>query len=511
MDGKDVFDDMRKDMREEAKNAIKGKKTESGLKKEGPTPEEANYIRLEFKQADKYLTKLFDSLKESDFEIKIHNNDNTDESSENSEINTCFLYNFYKNYKKYCNDKIKANEDYPKLYSYYIDRVCSNKKNAMNETVIELCAHIFPSGKPSTEKSRVIDKLNLFLQRSYVYDENEIKDELEDDATHTKFIENLRKEIRKEYKEMHKEMPISKINEKNIRMANIRRIYADIENRFSYLIKEERYKKMFSEVRVFNMPIAGKNIIVNPQELEYKSVTYDNAIQFAEIPFKKVMRKGSSMHNGDVILMFDDFIAEMCKYDSKQAILVYPGNCMIPCGGTDQGIETAETPFCLSSSISYALNGISSLYPLENYSIYMIPSIYYIKNHLKDYALLEAEMAKTFSVFNLPPPYRPQTNIPEQDTTVMDDRLYSVSALMKNEEKIRTRIKFLYMLAHFLNYSIVIWNDWGIEDFWLPAHHVARIMLSMAHENKKYFKKIIFAINKKYIYEIYKKVNETNR
>jgi hypothetical protein len=79
---------------------------------------------------------------------------------------------------------------------------------------------------------------------------------------------------------------------------------------------------------------------------------------------------------------------------------------------------------------------------------------------------------------------------------------------LTNEARAYRQIRNIFALAHYLGFKKIVLDDFGVEDFWIPVHHMAEILSNVAREYKDHFIEIVFAISKMHLYSIYSRYFE---
>ena len=148
---------------------------------------------------------------------------------------------------------------------------------------------------------------------------------------------------------------------------------------------------------------------------------------------------------------------------------------------SDQGIETNETLLYLSSSIMINDDQSLNYYPLDENTFLFYPRVLIFKNYNdKNYSLLDKDNVKIISLLNSSPPIG--NNI---------------------ERMIRKKLINTFKLCAFLGFSVIIFDDWGVKDFNIPVNLLLTIFKDVILDYGNNFKKIIFGIKNKELYNIY--------
>ena len=189
-----------------------------------------------------------------------------------------------------------------------------------------------------------------------------------------------------------------------------------------------------------------------------------------------------------------------------KVVYVPTASRMIPGGGSDQGIETGETSLYYSSSYYMCVSELSDFYPLEHHWIIYCPSVLVFKDHTKDrYPMLDPRHGGTLPIIIAGTPYQPKNNITDQDKYTVDSRLYDKRTKLTDPKEFVDQLTNIFNAALFFGHDVVILDDRGVNDFWLPAHHVAKIMQSVINKFRNNFSEIVIAIKNKHLYGIFQK------
>jgi len=227
------------------------------------------------------------------------------------------------------------------------------------------------------------------------------------------------------------------------------------------------------------------------------------------IPCETIMPSWSHAYYKTIVTVLPtDALTETMHRNKKKikCALLCAGSQMIPGGSADQGIETNESILYYASSYNLCINQLIMAYPLASSQLLVLPNILVFKDHTKQrYPMLPPIDGQKISVIMTPSIYRPETTIDNQDKYNIDDRLYLPSTRYKNPNIIIDQLKATFNTALFFGYDTIVLDDRGIEDFWLPAHHTAQLLAQVISQYKGKFHEIIVAIEKKHLFNVYKK------
>ncbi len=223
-------------------------------------------------------------------------------------------------------------------------------------------------------------------------------------------------------------------------------------------------------------------------------------------------RTSGKTYNTQTTLLLGSALTEIIKLKKEKvrALLVCSGSQMVPGGGSNQGLECAETPLCYASSYYSTVSQISDAYPIQNNHAILIPNVLIIKDHTQnDYPMLPMDNMEKITVVNSPPSHRPEvvftdSNQRELDQVSMDIRLFHESARFKTQEQFMEQFRGLLRMILFFNFDTFVIDDRSVEDCWMPVHHTAELMARVLAEFKGRFNKVVIAVEREHIYSIFK-------
>ncbi len=159
-----------------------------------------------------------------------------------------------------------------------------------------------------------------------------------------------------------------------------------------------------------------------------------------------------------------------------------------------------------ATSYSIGVNFAGYAYPLKLCEHLFLPYVLVFKDNSKhDFPVLNVESVYCISVISSPPPYRPQTNIIDQKTYEFDERLLHKNTKYKKPE-IDLHLESMIELCLFLGYEILIFDDQGIYNYWLPAYDHITKLIAVLQKYKKKFKQLCICISDPKLYNIFSEV-----
>jgi hypothetical protein len=484
----------------------------------------------------KFISKFFDKLQSKDF------------------LSDQFLLGFYKTYTKENNSNKTLI-----LFDYYMEYLLRNKNYNISKKICEIdkiCENIKKSiiNPPSNvitdanslpksiqkinvktgvktiklNKKHTLSILSDFIKSSFIitYDNpEEVRTQHDEDfreATTANIIEEIKADkgcLPKAHKDVgfnrrndmldiwrHTEHHCVKFIE-NSNLANILKKVYFINGLHIVLNSNSVITTLSCDDSSINAN-GVKNVLLVPTTTNSIPNNIDGDI-IDSLPCETVPPRWSNNYHDTVVkvLQTSALSETMDKKKKKiKCVMICSGSQMIPGGSADQGIETNESVLYYSSSYNICINQLVMAYPLTSTSMVFLPNILVFKDHTKQgYPMLPPVDGEIISVITVPLTYRPETNLTNQNKYNIDDRLYSPTTKYKNPDKIVEQLRCILNTALFFGYDTVVFDDMGIEDFWLPAHHTAQLMAEIIKQYNGKFKEIIISINKKHLFKIFKK------
>jgi hypothetical protein len=472
-------------------------------------------------QSRKFMIKFFDKLKTKDLKsdncLKIFRDSYEKEKKLQVELS---MFDFYIEYLLR-NQNYNINEKYN-----YINTLCNNIKTAIFDAPLnttQITTNTVGSTKTiKINKPHALSVISDFIKTSrIIIYENP-------DETITQYDEDFRtlttNNIINEIKEDGGVIPIANKNKEFNRRNDMIKIWKDTELKCVKFIENDTLANVLKKVYFLNASIiklysnesvttlscedtSGKN---NEEIIKDINTTIDDDNSNCEyIPREILIPKWIHKKYNTIINLLPTNALTETMIRNKQKIkcaLICSGSQMIPGGCADQGVETNESILYYSSSYNLCINQLVMVYPLSQVQLLVLPNILVFKDHTKpNYPILPPIDGQKISVILSPVVYRPSTNIKNQDNYNIDKRLKLPSTLYDNPEKIIEHIKCILNTALFFGYDTIVLDDGGIVDFWLPVHHTISLTIQVINEYKGKFKEIVLAIDKKYLFDIYKK------
>ena len=523
--------------RDAVENEKKHRAATKNTKRDEIIAEDRGYVRLPLTRAEQIMRKIFDSLTADDFL-------NHDVDGDDSRAFTESFHRGYTAHIQHLNDRKKrfmryetlkaknatrgGSEEFaeleeefgqarladlnfkvPDIYSYYFSTISKANPLHTNDNVVEVCAYIFPSGKAvEIARNKVMDVLADFLQKSNMEDSggaslaqgNDGSAATVGDETdvHDYLSGELRDEISDMLREQGKVLRTDRKNPHSQRNNKIRSIYNKLMENFKKIRGNEMLCRLVSTVNVLEVPEYGL------RDSQFKMTNG------SVLPRRASGASDMNARGGARINVLNNLALSEVYNRGVSAVLVTAGSQIIPGGQTDMGIESNDTPLILSTTIGMAYATIADDYPLSDARILYFPNVMVLRDFTdSEYPLLQQGTGKNIAVIDGLPKYHPTTNIAGQDMQILDARLYLPSTHMMAEDRAKRQICNIFELAKHLGYAVIIFDDFGAEDFWLPPYHMAKVFSDVAAQYKRYFREIIFSIEKPQLYAIYKEIIRT--
>jgi hypothetical protein len=339
------------------------------------------------------------------------------------------------------------------IYEYFISILHENQDVILNDLYIS----IFNNTNKTTKK-QILKSISQSVQQTLIKKEPD-----EDDYS-------LYLEMQESMKTEMKDLGIifnNVINYELSRKEEIRNIYNDTDIKCKKILNEEQLKNKlyniihYKIVDINNNSNSSYNIICNANnKIKTNKVIYENK------NYKSIIKVYNNIYLDN---------------NENNCIYILSGSNFKSGGMSDQGIETNETLLYLSSSIMINNDQSLNYYPLDENTFLFYPKVLIFKNYNdKNYSLLDKDNVKIISLLNSSPPIG--NNI---------------------EQMIRKKLTNTFKLCAFLDFSVIIFDDWGVKDFNIPVNLLLTIFKDVILECGNNFKKIIFGIKNKELYNIY--------
>ena len=447
-----------------------------------------NYVRPPFEKANQILKKTFESLSPADFRhdtilLNFYNrwhatNANISKNRKRgieykkylenkaafSSSNLTSFIDFYtQNPGKLESDIMSKQID---LCSFYINSISDS--NNINETIIRLCSHIYPSGELIAETKDILSVLSTFLQNAYIVEETS------ESPADQSIIDMMEKSLIDEVKDSGVNY-VKHTNEKEIRRAQLREISCDTYRFCEKMCKIEQISQIL-KTRYMSGP------------------DYDFSEQMNRIIASKHTGRGSKSGAAQIKVVNSCSLLEC--YNAPNSLLLLSNSRMIAGGGSDMGIESCETKTMLATSILYMMQTWEELqFPIDFDRFLYFPKVCAFRNFAHpNFTMFSSKNVKNIAVLSCSPPFRPKTSLNSSESGLFDENLYNEDTILTEEAPIVKKIEAAFECAAMLKYGTVIIDDWGICEFWLPLHHIAKIFSRVAKKYVDRFDNIIFAI-----------------
>lgn len=451
-----------------------------------------------------FLMTFFDKLKTQDFK------------------KDKFLYNFYKSF-------LKEQDKNPDLllFDYYLEYLLRSKDYDIRKKTEEsnrLCDEIKQEimqlsdinnphqgeTKFLLNKTTCIRVISDFIKSSsMILYENPQEKRTEYDE---KFKKDVTQAIVEEIKSDGRILPTAQKDKQFYERNRMLTVWQDTEHKCRVFMSADQEKKDKLLKTYF---IDGSKIQYG-QTTPIKTIEDDEGIDIQsdlnkiipEVQIKPKWPTGLNKFNTRVLCSNSCALSATLHLTKQGFNCVYAlsGNQLIPGGNSDQGIFTHESYLYYSSTYNLCVDQIALAYPLTNKHMVVTPNIIVFKNHKNiSFPGLKATESEKIGVITSTPPYHPPTNIEDQDKYHIDKRLFESTTIYQKPSTVKKQMRYLFNTALFFGYDTIILDDRGVEDFWLPAHHTAKIIKSVINEYKGRFKMIFVAVRKKHVHDIYKK------
>lgn len=433
-----------------------------------------------------------------------------------------YIDNFYKQYGEYIakqvNDKkitIKqltktskgllhpTTNDTLSFYEYYAERIAMNKDIDIKEVYDMIKKQILgkvtdvDSDDSDTSNTTVLktNKENIMLVLNTLLDEH-VHDDNDDDYKNPdneedddyKNHDDMTKELSKELADKINITPGQSIEKQNLKH------WSNCLAQCKIFTKNE---KMASLLNIFH--IMDINLVNFNQQIPKFKVSDDGEIQLTEensgiICKKNVIETKLEFINKKPLTVIDD---NYC--------LVANENCMTEGGDSERGIESSITSLYYSSSYNVTAKQFGC-FPINYNHIIVVPNVIIFTD--EKYNLLPNNQIKKISVIVSPiiaVPLSYDKKIQPIDKNKHDERLYTNIFKLKSPEKIIKQLTGIFDTAAYLGYKNIVLDDRCIIETNAPVMEVINIFNMIIKKFNRSFEKIIFAIENKKIYQLFKK------
>ena len=267
-------------------------------------------------------------------------------------------------------------------------------------------------------------------------------------------------------------------------------LWKPTENHFNYL--QEKMEPIYNIVKKIFFFDATTIDFNKPHIKTIETDTQNDPLPPVEIMPNRYKKLD---FNCEVIFSNNNSLVE--TFNTKEVCcMINPGSRLGPCGNSDQGLVTVETPLYYCTTYWLSINQILPAYSLSDNQFAFSPKTLVFRDpSVHDYPMLEHHAITNIKVLTCPPVFRP---------AITSTDLYSVNTRYVNPDIISQHIDNVFRSVLFLGFHSVIFTDHGVEDYHHPVHHFAELLATVVKKYKTQFKQIIFAIDKPSIYKIFR-------
>lgn len=453
--------------------------------------------------SEQFLLKLFEKFKPDDFK------------------NDPYLMGFY----EYAT-KAQPSEQQPThnfLLSMYVTYILENKKinneekdeqtrilyDDVKKSIIEESSNNDTQTKFKLSKKVALNVLSEYIKCSLEYEDKkqavidnaELKTMAQVEELEENFKERSTDILREECKDIVPQHVNVQQDARFSRRNILLDIYRDTEARCNKMVKDPRMQAIFKTFYYLDST-------QSTSALWHTIPVYDNdtkpnlILPSVQVPLIML----NPQHNTKVSVLQSHPMTEAHNRIKNKAkvVLICSGSSMVPGGCSDQGIETNETALYLASSYSLFINQLTDAYPLELNNLVVIPHVLVFKNPCsQDFAPLDITECYKVAVITAATPFKPSLTGTDDDMPI-EARIYHPSTRYKNAAVIIAQTRNILKTALYFGYDTVIFDDKGIDDYYLPAYETAILLNTAINEYRGKFREIVIAINKPDLYKIYK-------
>lgn len=241
------------------------------------------------------------------------------------------------------------------------------------------------------------------------------------------------------------------------------------------------------DINTLKSPVHGNLPIYEIETTEYKEY---------EIPAEKLYSKPLKCYTGSpglVSYRSNDVLLDCVRTPTNRPYLYVVSEMQFNLGGNaEQGFDSPITPYYLSSTASIAMAKMAPIYPLEYNNLFYLPFTIYVRDHTDpNYRKIDDLKYVPMKAIVFAPPYRPKTNLVDQDMSMYDKRLLDPMTEFKHPEKFVKQLIGMFNTALFFGHSRLIIDDLGAMINWLPIHHAYRLLGAVINNYRLYFQEII--------------------
>lgn len=215
-----------------------------------------------------------------------------------------------------------------------------------------------------------------------------------------------------------------------------------------------------------------------------------------------------SVHSARVTVVNRAPVATTVELVSREVRCAYicGGSAMIPGGGVENGMHGNEAELCYCSTYSNAITQLDDFYPLRKDQVVFSPHVLVFRDtQIDGYPSLTDDRCESIAVITSSSPFRPRTNLVNQNNYAMDFRLWDESTRYANPDNVLEQYRSVFKTALFFRRYTVVLDDRGITEFWLPPVHTAQLLAQVVKEFADQFDEIIVSVKNPDVYKIFEK------
>jgi hypothetical protein len=464
--------------------------------------------------SEKFLNKFFTQLSVDDFK------------------KDKFLLGFYKFYRK---EKKEKGSNLFECYTEYITRnkdFDENKRDSCIRDIYDDIKHnmlkpneiVDPNkikadpfteepiakpaitGKVKLKKSKAMAVLSDFIKESFIIT-NENPDQ-EYTVLDQEYMENSTTNIVSEILEDGRTLPNPKKDVVFGKRDIMMNIWCDTKKKWEAFQDNKELLELFNKIFFIDT-----SVFVTESKVPIKQPHINTIELLTErkkeviLPLEKFVACYSNKNYNTITTLTNNYPLEDLTYQfmlKNKTIYICSGSQNICGGNADQGIDILESMLYMTTTYSITIERANKAFPLTRSQVVVCPNVLIIKD--TSYNMLPVNKWKKVSIMNAPCKYKPKTNLVDQDSNGLDMRLYdSKTELMyADAERIRSCLMGAIETALFLGYDTIILDDRGVEDNWLPAHAIAKIIKSVIGAFRGRLKEVVISVNKANSFNVFK-------
>lgn len=385
--------------------------------------------------------------------------------------------------------------------------ICERIKKGILESASDVDTLDVPdkSLKLKTNRETIVHILSSLIDMSKVVEDDGAAYDPIDDATHDKFAQNLLEDLvnDEDMKSNAKNIKSTVVNtepslDKLQRELNLK-YWRDCEDQCRQFMANEKMRKLLLSYNIIDTTDINFSLGRIPRFIanaDAQLVTDNTFIQSKAVP--AILSTAVSFINENPLKAF------MSMTTDNTWAFVANENCIVPGGDSERGITSSITPLYYSSTYSVTAREIS-VYPLRHVHTIVMPYVLVFADPSRGYAKLATGDVKRINVIASPIIPNPPVLGGPINKSPHDPRLFGTEVRLKFPEKPVNQLTGIFNTARFFGYTNILLDDRCIIESNMPVIEVIGIFHKIITSFMGKFDKIVFAIENKKIYDMFRK------